>query len=92
MDKGAEDEYVAVRMNCFSPILVVVGLYGRQETSPREKIREMWRRIFAILDSYRDQGNRVIMTGDFNMWVGRCFGLKDNDPKVSTEVKNSSNW
>ena len=87
MDKGAEDEYVAVRMNCFSPPLVVVGLYGRQETGPREKIREMWRRIFAILDSYRDQGSRIIMTGDFNMWVGRCFGLKDNDPKVSTGGK-----
>ena len=84
IDKGTDDmEFVAVRMNCFVVPVVVVGLYGRQETGAREEIRRRWRKLFGIWNKYKEDGNIVLMMGDWNCAVGRAFGLDNNDPTVS---------
>ena len=88
LDRAAEDEMIAVKMNCFSTPLVVVAVYGAQETGPREKIKEQWRRIFTLMEKYRDEGNQVVMGGDLNAWVGESFGLIGNDPKLSAGGKD----
>ena len=36
-----------------------------------------------MLEKYREEGNQVIMGGDFNAWTGEAFGMAGNDPKMS---------
>ena len=59
LEKGAEednDEFVIIKINTFSPPMVVVGVYGSQENGPRSETRDRWRRIFALMNKYKSQG------------------------------------
>ena len=86
LEKGAEednDEFVIIKINTFSPPMVVVGVYGSQENGPRSETRDRWKRIFALMNKYKSQGCLVVMGGDLNCAVGNNLGLKTNHPSVS---------
>ena len=90
LEKGAEednDEFVVVKINAYSPPVVVVGVYGSQENGAREVTRERWTRIFSVMNKYKEQGSVVLMGGDLNCWLGNNLGLTSNHPSVSAGGK-----
>ena len=90
LEKGAEedkDEFVVIKLNSFSPPLVVMGVYGNQENKGVEETRERWRRVFSIMNHYKAQGNVVLMAGDLNCWIGNNLGMTSNHPSTSAGGK-----
>ena len=86
LDKGDTedgDEFISVKINCFSPPVIVCGLYGRQENGPRAEVREGWKRIFSYVDNYKKTGCMTILAGDWNCALGQNLGMSSNDSFVS---------
>ena len=97
-DDQNNDEWIAVRLNCFTPHLVIIGVYGQQENIEREAVREKWRRIFGAGNRFKDDGADVIIAGDWNVSLGCELGLVENDSSVSSagkeviDLMTKNNW
>ena len=85
-EKGSEtwgDEYIVLRMNCFTVPVVLFAMYGKQEVGLREDIRNRWRRLFGVLEDLKNDGNVVLAMGDWNVAIGNHLNMTRNDESVS---------
>ena len=74
---------MAVKLCNLEPNLCVINYYARQEntTSP-QVIQEHLSEVFGLAQRLTDEGNMVVICGDWNVSVGN-LALHDNCPEVS---------
>ena len=77
-------EFISVKSTRFSPGLCLYSYYGRQEGKVTDsEITNTLTELFCKGRWNADQGDVVIIGGDFNVHVGHLFGLEYNDAKIS---------
>ena len=78
-------EYLAVRMENFSPPLSVFAWYGQQEAQHKiETINDHIAEVISKAKMYADRGEDVVIAGDLNLKVGnKKSGLVGNDEAIS---------
>ena len=83
--KGTEGrEYISIKSNRFTPPMSLYCYYGRQESKVAEaETTNCITELFANGRVNANQGDVVVIAGDFNLHVGKKFGLQFNDEKVS---------
>ena len=86
-------EFFAIRLDCFSPSLVIMTNYGIIEGQyTKNEILSIQAQFFNAFEGYVNEGSNVIVLGDFNNHVGNSLGLNVNNPKVSPGGSNLSRW
>ena len=78
-------EYLAVRMENFSPPLSVFAWYGQQEAQHKiETINDHIAEVISKAKMYADRGEDVVIAGELNLKVGnKKSGLLRNDEAIS---------
>ena len=82
LDVGeGENEFVAVKVETFTPPLVVISYYGVQENQySQEKVASNLSELMEKARNYSEQGCDVVVSGDFNVKIGnRESELYQND-------------
>ena len=86
-------EFFAIRLDCFSPSLVVMTTYGIIEGQyTQSEMLSIQSQFFSSYESYVNEGSDVLVLGDFNNHIGNNLGLTHNNKKVSPGGKNVSKW
>ena len=86
-------EFFAIRLDCFSPSLVIMTTYGVIEGQyTQNELLSIQAQFFSSAEGYMNEGSNVIVLGDFNNHLGNNVGLVSNNPKVSPGGKNLSKW
>ena len=86
-------EFFAIRLDCFSPSIVVMTQYGITEGQyTKNEILAIQAQFFNAFEGYVNEGSNVIVLGDFNNHVGNSLGLSQNNPKISPGGVNLSRW
>ena len=76
-------EFIAVKVCCTSPNLCLLNYYGKQEnTTAAHEIIEDLSEVFGVFKRLSEEGNAVVLGGDFNCSLGNSV-LKDNHEHVS---------
>ena len=80
-----ENEYLAVKLECFQPALVVFAMYGQQENQHKtEDIKNNLAEVLAKAQECSNRGEEVLFCGDLNVKVGNTkSGLVGNDAAES---------
>ena len=86
-------EFFALRLDCFTPSLVVMTTDGVIEGQyTQNELLTMQAQFFNSFESYVNEGSQVIVLGDFNNHVGNNLGLTKNNPKLSPGGRNLVRW
>ena len=86
-------EFFALRLDCFSPSIVVMTYYGVTEGQySQNELLSIQAQFFNAFEGYVSEGSNVIVLGDFNNHVGNSLGLVHNNPKKSPGGVNLSRW
>lgn len=86
-------KFFAIRLDCFSPSLVIMTTYGIIEGQyTQNEMLSIQSQFFSSYKSYINEGSDVLVLGDFNNHVGNNLGLTHNNPKVSPGGKNLTKW
>ena len=85
-----EQEYISIKLNNYNPPLVIMAIYGPQESAGK-KVEELWIKYKGLWEHYIKQGWKVIIGGDLNAAVGLEFGIKENHKSMNTAGKWLSN-
>ena len=69
---GEKSEFITVKINCYSPPLVITQCYG---ATPRQgygfsEISEEVYEVFSVIRKYQEQGAMSLVSGDINAWLG----------------------
>ena len=73
-----DHEWLALRVNYFSPPVTIVALYGCQASKNSvSAMKRMWDELWSNIDSY-SKSSTVLLCGDYNAAVGNRFGLTNN--------------
>ena len=80
-----DNEYVAVKLETFSPPLVLFSQYGQQENQHGDGvIAGNLAEVIEKAREYSEQGCDLVWCGDLNIKIGNEeSGLHENDPAVS---------
>ena len=80
-----DNEYVAVKLETFSPPLVLFSQYGQQENQHGDGvIAGNLAEVMEKAREYSEQGCDLVWCGDLNIKIGNEeSGLHENDPAVS---------
>ena len=68
-----------MKLNTFSPAVVLFCLYGPQSSMKKKDLEKLWQKYFSLWKKYIDQGHTLIIGGDLNCAVGTELGLVNND-------------
>ena len=86
-------EFFAIRLDCFSPSLVIMTTYGVIEGQyTQNELLSIQAQFFSSAEGYMNEGSNVIVLGDFNNHLGNNVGLTSNNPKESPGGKNLAKW
>ena len=81
-------EWLAVKVNTFSPPLVIIATYGCQ--SSRTKTADSfdkWKEVFDFANDYSSD-NHVLICGDMNAAIANNLGVQNNDPSTNNNGRN----
>ena len=89
IDQGEsnQEEYLAVKVNCYSPPLLLFVLYGPQQNAKKETVTDIWNKVMEKWQTYKDKGWTVVAMGDFNSATGDQTGLPNNHPSMNLAGK-----
>ena len=72
------------RMECFSPALNVINIYGEQRKTNKEEVEGKWSRLLKDMEAIRARKEFCWLGGDMNKLVGCSeLGVPGNNPEVS---------
>ena len=81
-------EWLAVKVNTFSPPLVIIATYGCQSSRTKtEDSYTKWKEVFDFANNYANN-NHVLICGDMNAAIGNNLGIKNNDPSTNNNGRN----
>ena len=82
------NEYFVVKVEAFSPALVIVVYYGVQENQyGGPAVMKMQSELFNTVKEHCDQGSTLVWAGDFNNHIGKMLGMKENTKDTSAGGK-----
>ena len=76
---GNEAEIVAVRLNCYSPPLTLICMYGSLENNG--VVENGLSELDNLIESQLRQKCNILLGGDFNCWIGDM--IPGNDPSTN---------
>ena len=97
---GEGDEWLAVRLDHFSPCLTILNCYGEQEgNTGKEEVLARWGRLLKELEAIRGRGDHCLLVGYLNKLVGDGrLGIVGNNLEVTSgsqmvlDLVESGNW
>ena len=72
------NEWFIVKIDCFTPSVVLVVYYGIIEQQFPKEVAALQGELFNTIKSYIDEGSTLYWAGDFNNHIGDAFGIKGN--------------
>ena len=78
-----EEEYVAVKINCYQPALIIFAVYGPQQRNKKDDIIKLWTKYTELWKNYINQGADVLICGDLNAALGNRAGMTRNDESIN---------
>ena len=82
-----DHEWVAVKINYFSPPVVLIGLYGCQTSKNTvAQMKDKWAELWDFADMYKDTAT-VILAGDANAAIGNQANMVNNCSSMNTNGK-----
>ena len=85
-------EYFVLKLECFTPSLILIVFYGVIEQQFPNEVIAMQGDLFEVVKKYVDEGNSVFWAWDFNNHLGEELGLKGNTGKMSEGGENLVNF
>ena len=83
---GLKAEMLSVKLNAFSPAIVITAYYGSQPRTGHgleERIEEIFE-VFSSVKSAQENGSETFILGDANAWVGTEL-IQGNNVSVNRE-------
>ena len=81
--EGNQEEFLSVKLNNYSPPVLLFILYGPQQTTRKENLENLWEKVKSLWKKYDDLGWITLAMGDFNAAIGNNGGVKNNHPSVN---------
>ena len=80
-------EWLAVKVNLYSPPLVIIGMYGCQVSQhPAETIKSQWQSLWNFINLYKED-HTILLGGDLNSAVGNSLNMSFNCPSRNLNGK-----
>ena len=81
LGNGLNSEFTCIKVNTYSPPLVIFSYYGPQSYRGADYIYDSIRELFNEVKLHLAEAT-VVITGDFNLHIGNNV-VRDNEPNIS---------